>query len=227
MHPTRIPMAPSGNAREVNWFRNLLQCVLERSIRVGPGLRASHEKGGTLIELSGRMERGAADASPVQRFYVDFVLPNFLICRRSDDDGNPIGDPPLSAASPSAYLVAKPPELREDTYNGVTTTYLGNTFTFSYSEGQRQVSDGARYFTEEMTPPYASGDNEIYAAKPIGKTGYTYDDGDGFVKQLEWIDLNVSARVFKPRMTLVATCSIEGGVEVVRYMWVAGGPIQA
>lgn len=215
-HPTQLPQEPSGTSKETNWFRNLVRAVRERSIEVGPGLRASYGVNRTLIELAGIQEiLEQAEASELQRFLVTEDAADYMECVKVDDDGVPYG---------SGVLVARPLHLRRTGFHGTTVNYRGGTFRLEYADTttRRCYDADNRYFDESIWPPYVQGDSEIYGMRPKGKPPVFRLDGT----QLEWLDINVSSRIFEPNVTKVQVCQMVNGVNVTRYMYVAGGPIQ-
>ena len=88
-HPTELAREPSGNAKEVSWFRTILKNLRERSVKVGPGLRVSYRVDGTLIELAGREASASAPAAAVQfqgEWKSDVVyVENDIVIRGSDN----------------------------------------------------------------------------------------------------------------------------------------------
>ena len=187
-HPTELPREPSGNAKEVSWFRILLKCVLQRSIKVGPGLRASYRVDGTLIELEGRAASGGAGGT-IQQYKVTVISDDSITCRTWDGTTDGTSD----------VIVAKPYRLRKTPWNGITVVYdfNGTSYSIVYSylatPGFRtaQVTVGGTQTTESQAiiPIYKVGDI-IYATEPEGGT-------DVFVgSAVTWLDLNVDARAW-------------------------------
>lgn len=201
-------------AKEIN---RVLDYVDSMKIARGKAYRVRHTAHGQLIDFT---DSGADELDPgtLQRFYLSETANDYLQCYKADEDGQPI-------LGSGVFNVAKPMSLRISKYNGVTRTAFGGSWIFSYSDGNNRrltVDGGSRYFDEVLWPPYEEGEHEIYAMKAIGKCEVEVDGSN-----LEWVDVNVHGRAFRPKMTLVSTCSIENGLEVVKYFYVSGGPIQS
>lgn len=200
-YPTPLPPEPSGNSKETTWFRQLLKAIRERSVKVGPGLRASYNVNETLIELERAQIAGGTTttASESQRYYIDEVQDSYLLCRVADETGVPSGN---------QVKIAKPENLR------VTT----GSATYVSQNARKRFITGNAYVAEEIDPAYDMGDF-IYADEPEGKTGVTID---GAILTL--LDENRDARHWRASYTLVSVCVNEGGTLVTRTMYVAGGP---
>lgn len=63
---TSIPSEPAGNSKETAWFRQLLRCIRERTLKVGPGLRLSYKADGALIELVPQVVQAAGESGTLQ-----------------------------------------------------------------------------------------------------------------------------------------------------------------
>ena len=223
-YPTKLPRVPAGNTRETTWFLDARKCLDERSIIAGPGILVDYTVGGTVLKLAPARTAAAEAARNLQRMYVDGVSNDYLECRKSDEAGQPIG-----ALGQATIYVAKPKPLRVTTYHNQSEVRGGVLWLFQYADSNNRnltPIGGTTYVSEALFPQYVVGDNEIYAMQPIGKTGLTVHFETGNI-QLEWIDMNVSARVFVPAYTRVPICVVVNGVNTVQYMFVAGGPIQA
>lgn len=205
-HPTSLPPEPSGNSKETTWFRQLLKNIRERSIKVGPGLRASYKLNETLIELAKKEASSGTEevTSGVQRFRVDSIHDHYLTCRKSDDLGQPIGS--------TTYRIAKPWPLQVESE--------GPTFV---TQNTRRRYILTYYVNEEIDPAYYVGDSRIFATMPTGKDG-TIEIIDGELVPLEWIDLNNAARHWRASYTEVRVCVDEGSGPVTRRIFLAGGP---
>ena len=214
--PTPLPREPSGNAKEVGWFKAVLKNLRERTVRVGPGLRASYRSDGTVIELvREKVTTETAEPGVVQRFYLDVVENEWLNCRKADEDGTPIG-----VAGQDFYRIAKPPGLRLPS----SLEMVDGDFTIVYTgSNTREVQwnqDRDLKIIERLKPPYGPPanvspdlglmDTEIYATKPVGKTGLTITvavPGQETPQpvQLEWIEC-VAVRQWVPDYTTVKSC---------------------
>ena len=181
----------------------------------GKSYRVRKTTSGQLLDFEKAKETQTIDGLVIQRFYIYEESDDYLDCLRADTDGNPYGD---------LVKVAKPMALRVSTYHGQSNSDLGGVFTISYqsSSNRRFTDSDGRYWDEVLWPPYLSGDTDIYACEPDGGTGLTVS---GTV--LTWLDMNLNARHFRPKMTQLATCVVENGVNVVKYIYVSGGPVQA
>jgi hypothetical protein len=181
----------------------------------GKSYRVRKTTSGQLLDFEKAKETQTVEGLVIQRFYIDEEYDDHLDCRRADTDGNPYGD---------TVQIAKPLALRVSTYDGETDTTLGGTFTISYqSVNARRFTDSAgRYWEEVLWPAYEIGASDIYACEPEGGAGLNV-----FGTDLTWLDMNLNARHFRPKMTQLATCVVENGVNVVKYIYVSGGPVQA
>jgi hypothetical protein len=208
-------------AQAINQLGDLAQSL---RIQRGLGYNVHHTAYGQVIKLD-RVSGGedGEDGSTIQRFQVRALENDWLECRKLKDNGE------LDDADTTTYYVAKPVQLRVSTLGGTTNTALGYTFTISfptagdYGNTRRltNTSDNSRFINEVLFPAYEVG-SEIYACEPEDKTGVLRNE-----VRLTWLDLNVDARCYRPKYQRVAVCVQEGGQTVTRYMYVAGGPIQA
>jgi hypothetical protein len=202
--------------------------ALAQSMRIQRGLGYSvrHTAHGQVIQLEDRRGTTTVEqAATIQRFEVTAIENDWVSCRKLKEDGT------LDETDETVYKVAKPKELRVSTQNGATLAALGYNFIVSfpvaadYGNTRRLTlpasgSTPARYVDEVLLPAYNIG-SELYATEPEDKTGVTVND-----IRLTWLDINVDARQYRPKLTRVAVCVQENGQTVTRYMFVAGGPIQ-
>lgn len=201
---------------------------LAQSMRIQRGLGYSvrHTAHGQVIQLEDKRAAAATEpGSTVERFRITALQDDWMTCRRLKEDGN------VDEDDTTEYKVAKPRELRVSTQNGATISALGFGFVVSfptadYGNTRRLTvpaagTTPARYVDEILLPAYGIG-SEIYATEPEDKTGVLVND-----VRLTWLDLNVDARQYRPKFTRVAVCVTENGQTVTKYMFVAGGPVQA
>lgn len=186
---TQIPSEPAGNAKETAWFRQLLRCIRERTVKVGPGLRKSHNTDGTLIELIPvRQEVSVSESSAIQQYKITAIADDYIEAKTWD--GTTLGD--------VAVQVAKPWRLRKTDWNGATVTYNfnGTIFTIQYTylatPGFRTAVRPSTGVTENQAIiPLYSVNDIIYATEPDGGTLVTVNS-----TALTWLDLNVDARAW-------------------------------
>lgn len=222
--PTQLAPQPSGNTKEVTWFKQVMKNIRERTVTVGPGLRCSYTTEGTRIEVAAKAARGGAgDPTGCKRCKITAILPtgtnqaHYLTTKEYNVDGYTVSNTTL--------LVAIPYYLRADTYpNSPSRLTLGG-FSYTTVAGQIRCSNApgsdTAYVVKSFFPPYGIG-QDIYAIQPIGKTDVTVDDN-----LLEWIDANVEGRRLDTAQTQLSVCRLEGSpaVEVTRNVVVEGGPV--
>lgn len=204
--------------------------ALAQSMRIQRGLGYSvrHTAHGQVIQLEDKRTVAAAaePGSAIQRFRITALENDWVTCRKLKEDGN------VDENDTTEYKVAKPRELRVSTQDGATISALGYGFIISfptaadYGNTRRLTvpaagTTPARYVDEILLPAYGIG-SEIYATEPEDKTGVLVNS-----VRLTWLDLNVDARQYRPKFTRVAVCVSENGQTVTKYMFVAGGPVQA
>ena len=186
--PTQIPSEPSGSAKEVTWFRQLLRCIRERTVKVGPGLRVSYKTDGALIEMKG-VEGGGASGKEIQQYKIVSIQDDYITCQTWDG----------TTQGTDNVLLAKPYRLRKTPWDGVTVTYdfNGTTYSILYTylatPGFRtaQVTTGGNQTTENQAiiPIYQVGDI-VYGSNPEGGT-------ETFVgSEITGLDINVDARAW-------------------------------
>lgn len=184
---TQIPSEPAGNAKETAWFRQLLRCIRERTVKVGPGLRVSYKSDGSLIELVGIQRQQTVEAgASIQQYRITAVSNDYI--EGKTWDGTTLGD--------VAVKIAKPFRLRKTGWDGVTVVYNFNgtifsiLYTYLATPGSRTAFRAAGNVTENQAIiPLYSVNDIIYATEPEGGTLVTSDG-----TALTWLDLNVDAR---------------------------------
>lgn len=213
-----------------------MKCVRERSIAVGPGLRASYFADRTLVELAVVPEGGTAAPAEdeTQVFVAVEVQGDYLVCVKESDD----------PATGTRYSVAKPQPLSATYQSFVPLAWADNdtyTITFVdtglYKWNRRRLTSGTtgKYWDEFLDPLYGpsarSGEtfegSRITARKlkvPAFGAGTLGHDG----QPIYWEDINVEARHYRPVPMLVALCVDDGtGNAVTKYAYIAGGPLQS
>jgi hypothetical protein len=158
--------------------------------------------------LTVRKKSGAAASISVQRVTVTTDGNDSVTCTTADS---------------VSITVAKPLHLRRSFYHGVT---IGNwSYSATSSSTRRATYVGASvtgglqngdYIDEELDPQYLTTDTVLIVAEPEDGTGIT---------DVTWIDLNVSARHFRPSRARLDVCRIENGVRTSRRVVVDGGPV--
>lgn len=211
-YPTKLPPEASGNSKETNWFRQLMKCIRERSLAVGPGLRISYKTDGTLIEIVGKETTAAVESvatGAIQRFIIDEIYDKYLVCRKATEAGVAIGT--------QTYRIAKPLELR---VSAISTQFINQTTR------KRFVGASGAYVNEEMQPPYEVGSAELYASLVEGDSSVVDPEAPSTnpTQKLEWLDVNVEGRHWRASYYLVSVCVNESGTLVTKQMYVAGGP---
>lgn len=200
-------------ARLARGVNTAIDYAASMRIARGRGYRVRYTSTGQVLDLD-REKQEAVDGIKVQRFYIDEEYDDHIDCRKANTDGTPYG---------SSVLIAKPLALRVSTYDGATLATLGGTFTISYQNvnSRRFTDSGGRYWEEELWPAYQIGASDVYACEPTGGPGLTLWGNT----ELTWLDMNLNARHFRPKMTQLATCVVENGINVVKYVYVSGGPV--
>ena len=203
--------------RAINSVNELAQSM---RIQRGLGYSVRHTAHGQVIQLEDRTRVVAGEAaSPLQRFQATEIQNDYVSARKLNSDGT------LSTDT-TVYKIAKPKELRVATQTGANIFTWGDTFVVSFPfptayGNSRRLTSGTRYVDEVLLPSYVVG-SEIYATEATGETGVTVSG-----TRLTWIDVNADARQYRPKYTKVAVCVTENGQTVTKYMYVAGGPVQA
>lgn len=222
MNPiTQIPSEPAGNAKETAWFRQLLRCIRERTIKVGPGLRLSYKTDGALIELAAsKRESISTTATSIERIKIVSVEGDYVTGRSQAEDGT-------VDANSELFYVAKPHFLRVSVLNGVTIdgwtigiSSPGNTRTETATTGSG-VTNGLQS-TRRLNYPYAVNDT-IYATKPSGKTAVGHPVNAG--EKIEWLDMNVDARNFHTMRIMLNACVLVNGTPTTKVIVFEAGPI--
>ena len=216
--PERGPMRRYAEA--INQLSDLADAL---KIQPGLGYTVHRTAHGQTIKLTSKRVQNGEDGTTIQRFKVQALENDYVACRKLLEDGN------LDTDDTATYYVAKPVELRVSYQDGATNSALGYTFTITFPTAAdygntrklTNTSDNSRYVNEVLFPAYAVG-SEIYACEPEDKTGVLRNS-----VRLAWLDINVDARHYRPKYQRVAVCVQENGQTVTRYMYVAGGPIQA
>lgn len=207
-------------------INDLIDCVDALKIQRGLNYSVRQTQHGQVIQLENKQEKTTIKpGSRVQRFRVDQQYDDYLGCRKVTEDGIP------DDADVNIYNVAKPLHLRKSTQTQVNYPFsqLGYPFSVLYPNQDggavrhltaANAGQPNRYIKEIVWPLYANDD--IYAAEAEEKTGVIVNG-----TRLTWIDLNVDGRQYRPTYTRIAVCVLENGQNVTKYMYVAGGPIQA
>ncbi len=219
-HPTQLAPEPSGQGKEVGWFRQIVKNLRERTVRVGPGLRVSYKTDCTLIELRGATPSAAGgDQAGIKRCRIIEQFSNYLTTNEYDSAGQ---------ITDIFLRVAIPFYLRGTTYGSATpgvTVQIGG-FNYVTVAGQIRCSSvgvGQGYVVKQFFPPYLVG-KDIYAIQPIGGTDVTGSvAGQSF--NVDWMDANVDGRRLDTLQVELPMCRLEGGVVVQRHVTVEGGPI--
>lgn len=186
-----IPKKPTRTGDEFEYHRGIRAAVIRRRFGSNNVDRYTQTNAGVLVVPPRRRSYGGGGAGESRRFKITGVsnlASNYLVCK--EWDGSTEGD---------TVNVALPAELRNGTVSGTNLT--------------RSVSLSGVSGTEILTPAYELGD-EIWAIKPVGKTGVTVSNSE-----LEWIDANVDARRFRFPLRTVEIC-VAG---VAKRMLVYGG----
>lgn len=224
MNPiTQIPSEPAGNAKETSWFRQLLRCIRERTIKVGPGLRMSYKADGTLIELAAatrQISTPVTESSSVTRMRIVTVDGDYFTARLQAEDGT-VND------SSELFYVAKPHFLRVSVLSGLVID--GWTISISSPGNARTETAGASsgvnaglISSRRLNYPYAANDT-IYATKPDGKTAVDHPTIGG--QKIEWLDTNVDARNFHTIRIMLNACVSVGGVPTAKLIVFEAGPV--
>jgi len=206
--PTRLPAEPSGNAKEVGWFRTVLKNIRERTLKVGPGLRASYKVDGTYLELVGVADSSAAApaSAEIKRMQITAVASTYVVAQSYAADETTL--------SGESFNVALQKYHRGSTYADLT---LGGYRFRGLSLVNISGLDDNDTLAFTVFPPPTAGD-DIIAAKPEGKTDLVVSG-----TRLEWMD--TTARWLMPELRVVNVCRLEGGIPVTRRILVAGGAI--
>jgi len=220
---TQIPSEPSGTTKEVTWFRQVLRCLRERTVKVGPGLRLSYKIDGTLIELASQAAAAGASSEPsssISRMRIVSVEGDYVTARNQVEDGTVDDNSEL-------FYVAKPPFLRVTGINGITRD--GWTYAVSSPANTRTLTAaGAPGITagllmiEDLRPSYVAGDT-IYATLPMGKTSVAHPTISG--QKLSWIDLNLDPRSYGHKRVMLDACVLVNGTPTQKRIVFEAGPI--
>lgn len=223
MNPiTQIPSEPAGNAKETSWFRQLLRCIRERTVKAGPGLRLSYKPDGTLIELEDLQKKvtQAVPATAATRMRIVTVDADYVTGRRQAEDGT------VDNASELLYI-AKPHYLRVATLNGLVQD--GWTISIASPGNSRSLTSGAGagvpvglIVNQKLNYSYLVNDT-IYATKPEGRTAVAHPTIAG--TKIEWLDTNVDARNFHQIRIALSACVSIGGVPTTKTIIFEAGPV--
>ncbi len=213
-HPTPLASEPSGDAKEVSWFAAVIKNIRQRSIRVGPGLRASYGMDGTLIEIERKASSAVvAGGGGIKRLQLWAQGINYY--RTYEDDGN--GN--FNVVGPN---VAVPFFYRASTYDlGASGANYTGGLGFSLVGGEIRAhgANAGDYLVKALFPSYAIG-QYIYA-------GEVEDGTDVYATppatdRVTWVDLTARTLITVPRDFSI--CRLEGGQPVTRVALIDGGP---
>jgi hypothetical protein len=168
--------------------------------------------------------KGGAEASEpgssIQRFEVQTIFADYLSCRKMKSDG--------TYEDSIIYYVAKPSQImasfsRPPAGFTAVNSSLGNSRVLTYAGATVGDLIAGMTVNEILHPLYFAGDSELYATQPTGgigtSTGLLDPNGD----RITWIDINISARVFRPQYLGTAICT----GNIAKRVIVAGGPTGA
>ena len=214
---TQIPSEPAGNAKETAWFRQLLRCLRERTVKTGPGLRHSYKSDGTLIELIPVIVRSGGSAVSDTRMKIVTIEDDHLTCRTQSADGT------VDAAE-TPIKVAKPTFCRRTGIDGITrdgwsysVPALAATRTLT-AVAVAGITNGL-IVLEELEPSYKV-DDTIYATQPSGQTAVELAG-----ERLTWIDKNYDARHYRHKRIMLDACVLVNNTPTQKTIIFSAGPI--
>ena len=180
---------PLGSHPGAQWLRGLVRRVWRATPIESPDISIQQTPLGTrmFIRQPGA-RRGAGNA--LTRFRIIEILDAHLVCRRVQDDG--------TTAAEADTLVARPAELQFD--DATTLTGWSTVWESSQSRRLTRIADGFT-FSESIYPAYLVG-QDIFAAKPNGKTNVTPAGGS----QIEWVDINSDGRHWRMDLVEIKVC---------------------
>jgi hypothetical protein len=133
---------------------------------------------GQMLTAVIKSKPGEGSSTEIKRLRVETVENDTLTCK--EWDGTTLG---------ATVEVARVFQHRYTVFHGKTITYDdGTQMSFSFSTPTRRTkSNGTETETQEITPEYNVGFDEIYAIKMEGITG---------VDGVSWMDLNLDGRAW-------------------------------
>jgi hypothetical protein len=226
------PQTPITGSSPLEYaFEDQRRRNLADQLVAGRGIRIQRMHNGTVIESTATGGGKTTESAEIKRFRVMSVEDDWLNCVEEQSDG----DLPNPVPGDNLWIkVAKPPELRPSAFVG-STWYTGYINAYSQVGSQRivavtetvvgETNPRTVNVSEYLDPDYKAYDGTdpdsilegttIWAIKKLGSSLTT---GDG--TPIEWIDLNIAARHFRPAYHLIGYCRDN----VVSYIPLSGAP---
>jgi len=228
---TPIPPVITGNHELVSWLNQARRCLEERTPLDSVECPIDKLPGGFRPKPKAPPEAGGGE---VEQFMVTSVHRDHLHCKRATwraSDGN-------WDLEDEVIRIAKPDELRKMGWDttGLGVAIGIDGYQYAYEAGGTDpdesvnpnilrtttLMDGADFgadsvdYTEEVWPAYIAGRTIIYATRVTQKPIFVLtqsEDVDGVPTDvsydIEWVDLNVGARTWKPKYRKLRVC-VEG-----------------
>lgn len=193
--------AQRGPARNI-WraINQLSDIVTANELRPSNTISVDRTTAGTIAKVRRQLKAAEVDEHNVKLFSISSIQATYLTCDELDVAG-------LSGGSGIANPLTNVSVLRPYWLGLVADS---DTVSFSSDGQDREIREQHSYggelkyfhIAEEVYPKYTV--NNIIAAAYIKTHGLTDTDGDG--NKIEWIDLNMEARVWRKKSYPVVIC---------------------
>lgn len=199
----------TGTGRSANWLQRALDQIRRQRIVSGAGYKVTETPRGTTLEFPPSKGGGPGGEVECIRCEVTSTGADFLLANRLDTN--------------EQIIVAKPENLRRSSFHGLTIN--GITYQAGADAQTRTARQTVRFNNQDITleiletvdPSYIYV-RHIYVMKAKGGTG-----ADVFGEEPVWIDINVSARYWKPNYKDYPLCL---GGEAWAAIFSAGEPVK-